>query len=169
MLPAIFTWRDGVMIPIDRYRNLCRKQYHEGEEYPLEVVEHRSMASHNQYFAAVEEGYRNLAEEFSGKFPSAEHLRHWALIETGFATETDYPCDDERDAKAFARGFRKSDEYAVIRRRGDVVKVFSAKSQSRGSMRKRPFEDSKKAVLDLIATMSRTTQAELKKNAGRSA
>lgn len=37
------------------------------------------------------------------------------------------------------------------------------------AMKKERFEASKTAVLDIAATMARTTPAELKKNAGRSA
>ena len=95
--PVVFHWLDvdvadqqGVMhatkamVPIARYVNTAARQYHEGEEYPLVMLETRSRASHNQYFAAVNDGFDNLPERIAARWPTSEHLRKWLLIETGW-------------------------------------------------------------------------------------
>lgn len=170
--PVVFTWDGDAMIPLPRFRDLCNKQFVVHEEYALTIVENRSQASHNHYFAALNDAWQNLAEEFNGRFPSPEHLRAWALVEAGYCDETDTVCDSPRDAKTLAATIRRYSPYAIIRLSGNVVKVFEPKSQAMtgaNAMLKEEFEASKAAVLDIVAGMARTTRAELKKNAGRSA
>jgi hypothetical protein len=167
MRPVMFVWDGECMQPAPRFVPLCNKQFVVGEEYPFEVVQHRSMASHNQYFAALNEAWHNLGEQWNGRFPTSDHLRYWALIQTGFGVETDHVFETAKDAKASARAIRQVDAYSAIVVSGNVVKVTRAKSQSRASMRKEEFEASKTAVLDLIATMARTTRPQLMKHAGK--
>ena len=171
MQPVVFTW-DGerrVMVPDPRFHNVCGRQYEHGEEYALELVEERSMASHRQYFAAVHEGWQNLSEENAKHFPTSEHLRKWALVQTGYCTETDFVADSEKEARKLIGYLRRLNAYSVIKLGGNVVKVFDPESQSTHAMKKARFEQSKKDVLDLIASMARTTRPQLMKHGGRSA
>jgi hypothetical protein len=167
--PIVFVRVDNALVPLPRFMKLFDETIAVGEEVPMDRVEDRSMASHGGYFAAVHEGWKNLAEEFDGRFPDAEYLRKWALVESGYCAEANFVMDTAKDAHALGVALRQRDKYAVIRVSGNVVKVFTAESQSMASMKKERFESSKRAVLDLIASMARTTPAELKKNAGRSA
>lgn len=166
--PVLFTWDGDVMIPLPRFKELCNRQFAVHEEYPLQIVEQRSQASHNHYFVALAEAHQNLAEEYADRFPTPEHLRAWALVQTGHCTETDIVCDSPAEARKLASSIRRWNPYSVIRTSGNVVKVFEPKSQSRVEMKKEEFEASKADVLSLVAGMARTTPAELKKNAGRS-
>lgn len=153
------------MIPEARFMPLCDRQFVVGENYPLLPVELRSMASHNHFFAALHEAWSNLNEDDAKRFPTEEHLRHWALIHTGFCHEKVLPCEKTSLAKNVAALVRTSDPYAVIILKGAVVKVLTAKSQSLAAMGNEEFKDSKEKVLDLVATMARTTPKELAKEA----
>lgn len=167
MRPFLAQWTGEEMIPLGRFRKLCVDQFVVGEEYALMMVENRNMGSHNAYFAQVGRAWKNLAEEYDGDFPSPEHLRKWALVQTGYYFETDYVFDTKKDARMFAVAIRDKDEYAVIKigSDGKTVKVFTAQSQSVPAMPPDLFEQSKTDVLDLIAGMARTTPAELKTQA----
>ena len=126
----------------------------------MEVVQQRSMPAHKRYFAALHDGWLNLSEEYKDRFKTDEHLRAWALVQTGFCTETDYPFDSRKDALLAARIIRTRSAYTVIKVSGDVVKVFDPESQSvygPNAMAPERFKESSNAVLDLVATMARTS------------
>jgi hypothetical protein len=169
--PVVFVWTEhGTMVPLPRFRKLCDELYAVHEEYPLVVLENRNMASHNHYFAAVAEGFQNLAEEFAGKYPTAEHLRADCLIEAGYYAETVWRgWGSKADAHRFALSLRKKEPMARISFRdgGLTVVERTALSQSTAAMKKQEFEDSKAAVLAIVAAMARTTPAQLHREAER--
>lgn len=155
MRPVNFVWTDnGTMVPEPRFATLCDRQFVIGEIYPLQVVEARSMASHNHYFASLHEMWNNLPEDTAKRFPTVEALRAWALVQAGFYTEKDYVCDTPAKATYLARIIRAYAEYAVIKISGNVVKVFDPKSQSIASMSSEEFKASKEAVLDIVAALN---------------
>lgn len=174
MRPVGFIWNDKEekMVPNERALALCRRQFKGGAEYPMEVVQPRNMASHRGYFAAVHDGWLNLREEYTERFKTDEHLRAWALVQTGFCKETDYPCESHEEAMMVGKIIRTRSSYSIIKVSGDVVKVFDPESQAvygPNAMSSERFKESKVKVLDLIATMARTTRRELTDNAGRAA
>ena len=178
--PVVFHWLDvdvadqqGVMhatkamVPIARYVNTAARQYHEGEEYPLVMLETRSRASHNQYFAAVNDGFDNLPEKIAARWPTSEHLRKWLLIETGWFQESEIDCASPKHATQTAVLVRSFDEYARISVHGAKVIIRRAKSQSVNAMGKQAFEASKKDVLDLLESFIGIKSGSLRKEAGR--
>jgi hypothetical protein len=167
--PIACVWTGEHMVPLPRFKRLCDQQFEVNEEYPLIISEERNMSQHRGYFAAVKEGFDNLAEEYANGYPSPEHLRSAALVEAGYCTETSYVMDSPKDAKQLGIALRRLSPLAIIRISGNVVKHFEAESQSVREMKKPRFEASCRAVLEVIASMARTTPAELKKNAGRAA
>lgn len=167
--PIVFVRVDNHMVPLPRFQRVFDEQYAINEEYPLIVNEERSMSRHRGYFASVNEAYKNLAEEYANGYPSVDHLRSSALIESGYCTESTYVMDSPEEAKRLGVMLRRLSPLAIIRIRGNVVKHFEAKSQSVASMGKEEFEASCKAVLEIVSSMARTTPADLKKNAGRAA
>jgi hypothetical protein len=198
ILPIVCVWRTvdvhdsesgevrqrRAMVPLERYDNLSARQYHEGEEYPLVPLEPRSRASHNAYFAELNEAFDNLpegkrlvaiAEELGittippGGFMNSEHFRAWALCQTGWCETMEFDFDEKADARMVASKFRKKDAYAQILVRGSHVTIKEAVSQSAAAMSKEPFEKSKHDVLDLLTSMVGVSRGELKKQAGRSA
>ena len=181
ILPVAFGWRevdvvdaDGVaerrmaMVPLPRYGNVCRRQFEEGEEYPLAPIEPRSRASHNHYFAALNEGFENLPETET-RFPTSEHFRKWALVEEGYRDEKNYVCESPAHAKQLALLCRSLSEFAVIKVADRVVRIWEAKSQSAAAMGRDEFEASKKAVLGRLEQMTGVPRGTLKKEAGRHA
>lgn len=167
--PVVCVWDGNVMIPLPRFKRLCDSQFAINEEYPLMIVENRSMASHNHYFAALSEGYSNLAEEYAQEFDSIEHMRHWCLCREGYCTQDRYELNTAEDARTMLKVLKAQNRSTIVKVTGTVVIVYSPESQSMAAMKKQRFEESKDAVLARVASMARTTPAELKKNAGRSA
>jgi hypothetical protein len=167
--PVVMVWTGEHMVPLPRFKRLCDQQFEVNGEYPLTISEHRSMASHNFFFAWLGEAFDNLAEEYAQEFPTVEHMRAWALVQAGYATESNFVLDTAKDARQMAIALRKTSPLAVIKVSGNVVKHFEAESQSTAAMGKERFEASKSKVIEIVAAMARTTPAELKKNAGRSA
>lgn len=182
MLPVVFDFvevhlRDSgevvmAMVPQERYRKVAARQFVSGESYPLVVLEARSRASHNQYFAALQDGFDSLPENISARWPTAEHYRKWALIETGWFDEKEIDFGSSLYAKRAAILLHDEfDEYARIFQPNNGTKLIirRAKSQSASAMSKEPFERSKRDVLDLLESMIAVKRGTLKKQAGRSA
>lgn len=165
------------MVPALRYRRVAEKQFHVGDEYPLIVMQPRSRASHSQYFAAIGDGFENLPENIAARFPTAEHLRKWLLIETHWCTEKEFEFegrDAEKQARRLALFIRTEDEHARI----SISKVSATKfkvivrkamSQEHAAMDKETFQASKKDVLDLLEQLTDVPKGSLMKNAGRAA
>jgi hypothetical protein len=166
--PILCVWTGENFVPLPRFMRLCDQQFEVNEEYPLIPSEERSMNSHRGYFAQVKEAWKNLDEEFDGRFPTEEHLRSWALVQTGYATESNFILDSDKQALNLAVSLRRRSPLSVIRVSGNVVQCFDPESQSVHAMKRERFEASKKAVLELVSSMARTTPSELRKNAGRS-
>jgi hypothetical protein len=195
IVPVVFIWRqidvvdrDGeiertwAMVPLPRYAKLAQRQYREDAEHPLVILEARSQKSHNFYFASIADGFANLPEGIAPRFPSAEHLRKWLLVEAGWFDEKDFDFDDDREGQKMARNLalfiRTEDEYArisfahFIDREGKKkikVLVRRAKSQSFGEMSAADFKASSAAVLEELSHLIGVSQATLTKEAGRSA
>lgn len=175
-----FAW-----VPLKRYENLAIRQNAEGEDYPLVPLEPRLRASHNAYFAELNEGFDNLpddpkrlaviAAEFGIKtmppagFINSEHFRAWALCETGHCEVADFEFGNNKQAVNFARRYRQRNLYAQITVSGNHARVKWALSQSGAAMTKEPFEKSKHDVLDLLTALLGIARGQLRKQAGKSA
>ena len=162
-----FRWDGKVMVP--QYPGVAAKQYTEGEVYPLEVREDRSINSHRHYFAAVREGWQNLPEHLAERFPTEDHLRKYLLIKTGFQDERSIPLASKAEAQRVAAFVKPLDDFAVVVAHEATVIVMTAKSQSVKAMGKAEFRRSKDAVLDELAAMISVDRKALEANAGRAA
>lgn len=167
-----FIWDGSVMVPLDRFRALARRQFRAGQEYSLIPHKGRSEKSHAHYFACIKTGWDNLPESVAysqktgeQKFPSPEYLRKWCLIKEGYADQTDHVCEDDEAAVRLITMVRKLDPYAVMSRSGNVLTIWNAQSQDHASMGHEAFQKSKDAVLGRIAAMCGITIAELTRNA----
>lgn len=167
--PIVFVRVDNHMVPLPRFQRLFDEMYAINEEYPLLPMEERTQASHNHFFAALHEGYLNLAEEFAQEFDSETHLRHWCLCKAGYCTKDKWVMNTAEDARKLRDALKSKDRSTIISVKDNIATVYTPMSQSRPAMKKQEFEDSKLAVLELVASMARTTVTELKKNAGRAA
>lgn len=167
-LPIKCVWRDGCFVPDgDRAARYCEEQFGEGEVITLERHEQRSDATHRHYFACLHEAWSNLPEA-DERFPTPEALRHWALIRSGHCTENSIVCDTAQQAQLVA-SFMGNSEGTIIVVRGNVVKKYTAKSQSMKVMNKDEFQRSKVDVLDTIAELIAVKRRQLQDNAGHAA
>lgn len=167
--PIVFTWNGEAMIPVGHYIRIANKVFVVGMNYRLVEQKDRSRASHNHYFAAVEEAWKNLPEEYADRYPSPDHLRKWALCKADFADERSIVCSSKAEAQRVAAFIKPMDDFAVVTVRDATVRVYTAKSQSVRAMGKDEFQRSKTAVLDILAEMVGVTAAELQEHAGAAA
>lgn len=167
--PIPFTWDGEIMRPLQRFARRCDQQFVIGEIYPLAVEHEASARSRGHYFASLTEAWRNLPEDIAEDYPSVEHLRKKLLVRAGYADEEVIVLESVNDAVALARAIRKRDEYAVIAVKGQTVRIWTAKSQSKRAMGAKVFQASKEAVLREAEKLISVTAAELQANAGQAA
>ena len=167
--PIPFIWDGRCMVPLQRHKAMCDRQFKIGQEYAMIPHEERSAASQNHYHAAIKTAFDSLPEEIAPRFPSIDHFRKWCLIKCGFADNHTVVNETIDDAQKMAVLARALDGYAVITVSGPVVTVWTAQSQSAHAMGKEAFQDSKQRVLDMMADMIGVAPGKLAANAGRAA
>ena len=151
--PIPMRWDGDAMIPLPNFARQADGAYVIGEVYPMVPHEDRSRKSHDHYFVLVGEAWENLPEAMSGRWPTAEHLRKWALIRAGYRDERSIVCRSKKEANRLKAFIRPMDDYAVVLAQEAVVTVYTAKSQSMRAMGKRVFQESKDAVLGVLADL----------------
>lgn len=151
--PVVFTWDGEAMVPLARASKLCDRQFVIGERYNLVPHEERSQASHNHYFAKVHEAWLNLPEDRAAQFATDTHLRKYALIRANYCNERTHVCESKAEAHRMAAFIQPIDEYAIVKPFDNLVRVWTAKSQTVRAMGKKDFEASKQAVLEIVAAM----------------
>ena len=161
--PVAFQWDGEAMRPV--HPKLADKEYVVGERYMLAPYEQRSTATHNHEFAWLHEAWLNLPERYQGETfaQSSEHLRKFALIKAGYSNCQSLPCASKAEAIRVAAYVRPMDEFSIVTVNGTVVNRFTAKSQSRRAMPGKEFQESKTAIMEVIAQMIGVEPAELGK------
>lgn len=167
--PIPFVWDGEAMVPAERFRKHCDKEFVVGLEYPLVIHESRSRASHNHFFASIEEAWLNLPEHLQEHFPSSEHLRKYALIKSGYADNRSIVCASKAEAQRLACFIKPMDAYAIVSAHEATVTVWTAQSQSHKAMGKAVFQKSKDDVLDIIAGLVGVKPQTLAQEAGQAA
>lgn len=168
--PILFRWQGDGFTPLTpRAAAACDEHYVVGQVYRLVEQQDRSQASHNHYFAAITEAWRNLPDAVAEQFPTAEHLRKFALIKAGYADSRQIVASSKAEAVRLAAFIRPLDEYGIVTVSDAVVTHWTARSQNMRAMGKKDFEASKQAVLDLVAGMIGVTRDQLSANAGQAA
>lgn len=159
--PIPCQWDGEAFLPLRGFGKVCDQHFVVGEVYRLVTQEDRSAKSHAHFFASVTEAWQNLPERYSGRFPSPDHLRKWALIKAGFRDERTIVCSSRAEAQRLAAFIKPMDEFAVVVVQGTQVTVFTARSQNMRAMGKQDFQASKDAVLDVLAAMIGTSSEAL--------
>lgn len=136
-----------------------------GEQYYIEPRLGRSGNSHRHYFATVNEAWQNLPDDLAKRWPTADHLRRYCLIKTGFYTSHQLVCSNKREAARVASFMLPTAEYSVITVDGKIVTRFDAKTQSYKAMDKAEFQASKSAVLEYLSELIGAERAELERSA----
>jgi hypothetical protein len=152
-VPILYEWTGDFMTPLNRFRAVCDKQFVVSEVYKLDIVEDRSLVTHNHFFAVLSEAWKQLPEEIAPRYPTMDRLRRRALIKCGFADERTFVFDTPADAVKLSGIVQTYDEDAVVLVKGRTVHVFTAKSQSMRAMGKEEFQRSKQAVLDEVSKL----------------
>lgn len=151
--PLTFQWTGEEMVPLNRFVREANRRFIVGETYRMDVIEERSIASHNHFFALVHEAWRNLPEHLAERWPTDKHLRAWALIKAGYRDERSIVCASKAEALRVKAFIRPLDEYGVVLASEAVVTVYTAKTQGRKAMGKEAFQASKEAVLGILADL----------------
>jgi len=151
-IPLLFRYEgEGEFKPATPYwGQRADRSYVVGEVYRLIPHEERSQASHNHFFASIQNGFDNLPDAMRDQFPTVEHLRKKLLIRAGYADERSIVCGSKAEAQRVAAFVRPMDEYAIVSVKEAVVRVFTAQSQSMKAMGAKAFAESKQAVLDQL-------------------
>ena len=122
-----------------------------GDTYRLVEHQERSTAAHNHYFAAIAAAWGTLPDHLLAEYPSADHLRKKMLVKCGYADERSIVCASKAEAQRVMAFVKPMDSYAVVVTRDNVVRVYTAQSQSYRAMGRQVFQESKTKVLDAIA------------------
>lgn len=144
------------------------KHYVVGERYRLVPHFGRSENSHRHQFAALHDAWANLPSDMHMLFPSADSLRKWALIKSGWCNSQTFVMADDGQARKLAKELKAHDEFALVEVKGPVVVHTVAKSQSRKAMPGGDFQRSKEDSLAVVAELLGTTVKALEENSGKS-
>lgn len=150
--PLAFAWNGEQMVPLKPQR--AARSFEKGRIYWLEEATDRSLLSHQHQFAWLNEAWRNLPERLADLYPTPEHLRKHALIEAGFYREQIIDAGSQAAAHRVAAYAKGEDEFAHVVTRGPLVVVRKARSQrmhGHERMGRKEFQDSKTAVLEIVA------------------
>lgn len=169
IVPIPFVWNGEMMVPMKRLAKLCDKQFVVGEEYRLGPIEERSHNSHAHFFSCVNEAWKQLPEKIANRFPTADHLRKYALIRTGFYEMRCIALPTESAANKVAAFIKPMDDYALIVVTGLLVEIYTALSQSYRAMPGGEFQRSKSAVLEYLSDLISVESEVLSSEAGRAA
>lgn len=167
--PLLATWDGESFVPLQRFAKLCDRELVVGEQHRIVIEEERSQASHNHFFAAISEAWKNLPDDLAERFATPDHLRKFALIKSGYADERSVVCASKAEAQRVAAFIKPIDDYAVVVVNEATVRFFTAKSQSMKAMGKKDFTESKQAVLDTVASMIGVSADTLAANTSRAA
>jgi hypothetical protein len=146
-------WDGDAFVPTRPYKARCDQEYVVGEIYDVDPMLPRSMASHRHFFARIAELWQNLPEGLDLEYPSAEHLRKRMLINVGWCDSRDFVTASNRGALELASYLQGMDEYSVVEVVGQVVRLWTAKSQSVRKQDRKAFQETKQRVLDEIEAM----------------
>lgn len=151
--PLAYEWNGEAFVPLRHCVGMANKEFVVHEVYRLAVHEERSAASHNHYFAALNDAWESLPEGTAERFPSVEHLRKWCLIKAGYRDERTIVASSKAEAQRLAAFIKPMDDFAVVLVKDATVTVATAKSQSQRAMGRKDFGESKQAVLEIAAEM----------------
>ena len=132
-----------------------------GEVHGWQMAEHRSRASHDHFFACMNEAWKSLPEELADDFPSPEHLRKWALIKAGFCSETRIVCANNGEAMTLATKAKAMDRFSVVAIDGKAVTIWTADSQRKDAMGRAKFQEAKEMALHIVSQLLGTDAATL--------
>lgn len=152
--PLMFQWDGEAMVPASRYwSRQADEHFVVGRRYRLVEEADRSEVSHRHEFAFLRTAWASLPDELLAQYPNSEILRKHALIAKGFCTMVQHACPTQAEAERLAAILRPINVYAVVIRRGNVVTIYHAVSQSKRAMGAAQFQQSKQAILEFVGDL----------------
>jgi hypothetical protein len=161
MTPLLCQWTGESFEPARRHAKDCNAALVVGQSYMIDVAEPRSEAAHRSFFASINEAWKSLREDDAERFPTADHMRRYALIKAGFCKRTDVVCANNNEAMRLAAMVKGLDTYSLTIVSERVVSTWTAESQSHKSMGKKRFDESQQAVRDYCASILGVESKEL--------
>lgn len=155
-VPAIqYQWDGDALVPASGFwRREADRHLVVGQRYRMVEENEISGASHRHEFAWLREAWNSLPDAMLDQYPSSEHLRKRGLIAKGHCTMTQHPCVTAAEAERTEATIRRHvDKYALVTRRGAVVTVYEAVSQSKRAMGGPQFQRSKSDLMDFVADL----------------
>jgi hypothetical protein len=151
--PLKFQWDGDALVPASGFwRRQANEHFVVGAVYRMVEEAERSQISHSHEFAWLKTAWDSLPDDLLAQYPSPEHLRKRALIAKGHCTMTQHACKSVAEAERLEAAIGAHvDTYAVVVRRGPVVTVYTAVSQSRRAMGAPQFQASKNDIIDYVA------------------
>src|SRR5687767_13427109 len=101
--PILVRWQGDAFTPANApMQKRCDQFFVVGETYRIDFREDRSQASHRHFFAAVNEAFKNIPEQFQrdNAISTADDFRRDALIRNGYADRIDVVGDSKESAQA---------------------------------------------------------------------
>ena len=160
---------NGMFCPMGRYAAECAAWFEDGAIVRLEQVQERSMKSHDHQFAWVAEAWKNLPDDLAEDFPTPEHLRKRALVQAGYFHETAIDVGSKAGALRVAADYKHRLEFAYIIVRGPIVIIREPMSQRKSVMGAKAFQESKSAIMAIIADLIGVTPEELQRETEQAA
>lgn len=154
-LSMAFKWRGGAFHPVARFLGQACETFVPDATYWLNVEAERTERSHDHQFAWVAEAWKSLPENLADDYPTAEHLRKRALVAAGYFDEQAIDAGNNTAALRVAQGIRSfpGESFSLVIVRGPFVIVRRPKSQSHRAMGGKVFQESKTAILGVIADL----------------
>ena len=158
-------WTGNSFIPDEQSLFRCRQNLGEGEVVLLQRHEDISQATMGHYHVTLTDLWRQLPENLMSEYPTYDAFRAKLLIKAGFCHMKDMVTESPATARAVAGFARAINPYSVVEVRGNVIRVFTARSQSKAAMNKKEFQASKDAVLEIAAGLVGVTVDQATKGA----
>lgn len=147
--------RSRALIPEPRFQARAAEQFADGPVYWVNVDAERSDKTHKHEFAFVREAWKQIPETLEDQYPTADHLRKKALIQAGYFDEQVIDAGSNAAALRVCQGIRSfpGEGFSMVFVRGPFVIVRRAQSQSYRAMGAKVFQESKSAILQIIADL----------------
>jgi hypothetical protein len=165
----VFQWNGTAMVPTERFTTLAKNQFVEGAFYVLQPHDEVSHRERGFYHASVKAAWDNLDADAVARYPTADDLRKWALIKSGWRVENFTVCGTAKDAlklSAFVKDHLQ--RQSVVAVSGNVVSTYVARTQKVGNpelgyMTTEEWKQSNQDVLDILSQDIGVTRKVLEK------
>ncbi len=161
--PFAYRWTGDSFEPLVHFRKRCDEVFAIGEVHWLVPHEARSPQSHKHAFAWIRNAWALLPEEIAPLYPTPEHFRKKAMIEAGFFSEEIIDAGTVGAATRVAAYVAAKDQFQYVLVQGRFVIIRTAESQSYSSMKNARFQETKSAIMQVIADLIGITPEQLER------